>query len=74
MMKDSAGFTEYILNRSTEKTKETKQSKFEIVKVLANSPTSREIFGEPYYVKLTAHFKQGPFFVQVQSEVAFEGD
>ncbi|KAK3088084.1 hypothetical protein FSP39_014467 [Pinctada imbricata] len=74
MMTEWPGFTEYLLDRSTEKAKETKESKFDIVRTLANSPTCQEIFGQPSYVKLKAHFMQGPFFVQVQSEVAFEGD
>ena len=68
------GFNEYLLDRSTEKTKEGKESKFEIVKALAESPTTLNIFGQPYYVKLKAFYLQGPLYVQTESQVAFEGD
>lgn len=74
LMNNYPGFNEYLLDRSTEKVKEGKDSKFEIIKVLADSPTTVEEFGQPYYVKLKAYVLAGPYFVQTQSEVAFEGD
>ncbi|CAG2209228.1 PSMD5 [Mytilus edulis] len=68
------GFNEYLLDRSTEKSKEAKESKYEIVRTLAESPTSMDIFGSPYIVQLKAYFLQGPIYVQTESQVAFEGD
>ena len=68
------GFNEYLLDRSTEKAKEGKESKFEIVRTLAESPTTQDIFGQPYFVQLKAYFLQGAFYVQTESQVAFEGD
>lgn len=69
-----ATFHEYILDRSTENTKEGKEGKFEIVKTLVESPTAMDIFGTPYFMKLRAYHQDGPFFVQAESAVAFEGD
>ena len=72
LMNNVPGFREYLLDRSTESVKEGKDEKFQIVKVLAESPTSAEIFGAPFKVKLMEYFNQGPYFVTAQSEVAFE--
>ena len=68
------GFREYLLDRSTEKTKEGKDGKYEVVCTLAGSPTAVEIFGQPYVVQLKAYCSQGPYYVRVQSEVAMEGE
>ena len=73
-MSEFPGFNEYLLDRSTEKTKEGKESKFQIVKSLAESPTTLNIFGQPYYVKLKAYFLQGPLYVQAETQVAYEGE
>ena len=73
-MNNYPGFNEFLLDRTTEKTKETKESKFAIIKTIAESPTAVDIFGQPYIVQVKALALQGPFFVQTQSEVAFEGE
>lgn len=74
LMNKYPGFTEFLLDRSTEKTKETKESKFSIIKTIAEAPTAVGVFGQPYIVQVKAMALQGPFFVQTQSEVAFEGE
>ncbi|XP_045203324.2 26S proteasome non-ATPase regulatory subunit 5-like [Mercenaria mercenaria] len=74
IMNSHPGFREYLLDRSTEKSKEGKEGKFAIISTLANSPTSAEIFGQPYIVQLKAYCSQGPFYVRAQAEVAMEGD
>lgn len=74
IMNNYPGFTEFLLDRSTEKTKETKESKFAVIRTIAESPTSVDVFGQPYIVQVKALALQGPFFVQTQSEVAFEGE
>ena len=74
VMNNHPGFREYLLDRSTEKTKEGKEGKYEIITILANSPTVRDTFGDPYYVQLKTYCAQGPFYVRVQSEVAMEGE
>ena len=74
IMNNHPGFREYLLDRSTEKTKEGKEGKFEIITTLANSPTVRDIFGDPYYVQLKTYCSEGPFYVRAQAEVAMEGE
>lgn len=74
IMNNHPGFREYLLDRSTEKTKECKEGKYAVVSTLANSPTVAEIFGQPYVVQLKVYCNQGPFYVRVQSEVAMEGE
>ena len=71
-MNNAAGFKEYLLDRAVETTKEAKEAKFEVVRVLAESPTTRDVFGDPYYVQLMEFYRQGPFYVRAQAEVAFE--
>lgn len=66
------GFNEYLLDRSTENTKEGKEAKYVIVKTLAEAPTTTEIFGRVYLVRLKEYVNEGPFYVRVESSVAFE--
>lgn len=73
-MNAAAGFKEYTIDRSTENSKMEKEEKFELVRILAHSPTAQDILGRPYHVKLMEYFNQGPFFVLAQSEVAMEGE
>ena len=72
-MNSQPGFHEYLLDRSTETNKEGKEAKFEVVSALAEAPTSGEVFGRPYLLRLKEYVREGPFFVKVQSEVALEG-
>ena len=66
------GFNEYLLDRSTEKSKEGKDAKFAIVKTLAESPTVVDVFGAPYMMHLKRYQNDGPYFVKVEAAVAFE--
>lgn len=72
LMNNAAGFKEYLLDRSMETLKEGKQAKFEVLKVLAESPSFIDSFGRPYYVQVMEFYRQGPFYIQAQSEIAFE--
>ena len=72
LLNSEAGFTEYLLDRSTEKAKEGKDSKYDIVKILAESPTSGDIFGAPYLMRLRHYVNEGPYYVRVEAAVAFE--
>ncbi|XP_055897800.1 26S proteasome non-ATPase regulatory subunit 5-like [Biomphalaria glabrata] len=74
LMNNAAGFKEYALDRATENSKEGKEEKFYLIDILAHSPTTVENFGRPYQLKLIEYYKQGPFFVFAQSEVAMEGE
>ncbi|XP_060078581.1 26S proteasome non-ATPase regulatory subunit 5-like [Ylistrum balloti] len=68
------GFTEFLLDRLTESTKEGKDGKYTLVKTLAESPFAANSFGNPFYVKLKAYCVQGPYFIRAQAEVAMEGE
>lgn len=67
------GFNEYILDRSTEKSKNGKEAKYLVVKTLVESPTAMNIFERPYYVRLKEFLIEGPFYVRTESAVAMEG-
>ena len=72
LLNSHAGFNEYLLDRNTEKSKEPKEAKYAVVKTLAESPTSLDIFGRPYHVRLRQFVNEGPFYVRVEAAVAFE--
>ncbi|XP_071485996.1 26S proteasome non-ATPase regulatory subunit 5-like [Diadema antillarum] len=72
-LRQEPGFLEYLLDRSTEPDKEGKEVKFEVVKALSEAVHTEEIFGRPTLLRLKGYVREGPFFVQVQSEVAMEG-
>lgn len=74
IMNNHPGFREYLLDRSTEKTKECKEAKYAVISMITESPTVAEIFGQPYVVHLRVYCNQGPFYVRAQAEVAMEGD
>ena len=65
---------EYLLERSTEKNKEGEEGKYAIIQILADSPTVRDVFGDPYYVQLKTYCSEGPFYVRAQTQVAMEGE
>ncbi len=67
-----ATFKEYLLNRSTETEKEGKEGKYEIVKTLVESPTTMDVMGRVYLVKLKEYVREGPYFVRTESAVAME--
>lgn len=65
-------FVKWILDRSTETCKESKEAKFEILKTLVKSRTaSRYIKGEDY-LKMRQDFKNGPFHVGIAEEMLID--
>ncbi|XP_046570431.1 26S proteasome non-ATPase regulatory subunit 5-like [Haliotis rubra] len=72
LMNEAPGFCEFVLDRTTENCKEGKESKYEVICTLAQSPTVIDSFGRPFYVRVMEYYKQGAFYVQAQSEVALE--
>ncbi|ESP04905.1 hypothetical protein LOTGIDRAFT_211712 [Lottia gigantea] len=72
IMNDTPGFTEFLLNRSTETSKEGRDSKYQVIKAIFESPTVSEIFGDRFYVKVAEYCNQGAFYVRAQAEVAME--
>ncbi|CAM5163897.1 unnamed protein product [Eretmochelys imbricata] len=73
LMLDSPGFVEYIVDRSVEPDKASKDAKYELVKALVNSKTIAEIFGNQYYLRLRAYLHEGPYYVKAVSATAVEG-
>ncbi|XP_028919524.1 26S proteasome non-ATPase regulatory subunit 5 [Ornithorhynchus anatinus] len=73
LMFSSPGFVEYIVDRSVEHDKPSKDAKYELVKALANSKTTAEIFGNQYYLKLRSYLSEGPYYVKPVSTTAVEG-
>jgi len=73
MEKCVAGLTEFLLDRRIESNKICKDSKFEVVKTIAESPTAATTFGNVTLLRFREFVREGPFYVQAQSEVAVEG-
>jgi 26S proteasome non-ATPase regulatory subunit 5 len=65
-------FVQWILDRSTEKCKEGKEAKFEILKTLVKSRTASRHFKGEDYMKMRADFKHGPFHVGIAEEMLME--
>ncbi|XP_069192403.1 26S proteasome non-ATPase regulatory subunit 5 isoform X2 [Procambarus clarkii] len=66
------GLIEYILDRKTESEKPGKEAKWTIVETLVKSPSASSIFTEYHMEQLEKFYRQGPFFVEAQVEVALE--
>lgn len=62
------------MSRSTESDKAGKEAKWTVVESLVKSPFSRQVFEEEQLTRLEKYYKQGPFYVEAQVEVALEGD
>ncbi|XP_023224982.1 26S proteasome non-ATPase regulatory subunit 5-like [Centruroides sculpturatus] len=67
------GFLEYLLDRSTEYTKEGKECKFGVVEVLLKSPIIENIYNTEAIMQLREFYKMGPFYVPTEASVVFEG-
>eukprot|EP00057_Strongylocentrotus_purpuratus_P033881 XP_793127.2 PREDICTED: 26S proteasome non-ATPase regulatory subunit 5 [Strongylocentrotus purpuratus] len=72
ILNQEAGFLEYLLDRSTEPDKEGKETKYAVVKALAEVSSTGDTFGRPALLRLKEYVRDGPFYVRVQSEVAME--
>ncbi|XP_068105186.1 26S proteasome non-ATPase regulatory subunit 5 [Hyperolius riggenbachi] len=73
LMIESPGFIEYIVDRTVDPDKDSKDCKFELVKALVNSGTIAEVFGNQHYLRLRAYLREGPYYIQATSAVAVEG-
>ncbi|KAJ7372230.1 26S proteasome non-ATPase regulatory subunit 5 [Desmophyllum pertusum] len=67
------GFLEYLLDRKTETDKAGKELKYGLIAELVRSPFSKEVFDKPFHLRLREYEREGPFYVQAQAAVAFEG-
>ena len=66
------GFLEYLLDRQTESEKEGKELKYDILKTLAQSETSAEVFGKDCYEQICDYVTEGPFYSEQQTAVDYE--
>jgi len=72
LMNNYAGFKEFLLDRSTEKTKEGKEAKYKVVRTLVNAPTTLDVFGRVYMMKFREYHNEGPFYVTAETAVDYE--
>lgn len=68
-LNETAGFIEYLLDRSTEFDKDCVHEKYNVLKTLADSV----IFDASTILQIRRYVREGPFFVQGIMEVAVEG-
>ncbi|XP_011695433.1 PREDICTED: 26S proteasome non-ATPase regulatory subunit 5 isoform X2 [Wasmannia auropunctata] len=66
------GLVEFLLDRNVESFKECKHEKYQIVKCL--SQAERDIFDADTMQKFKQFVNEGPYFVDVNAEVAIEGE
>lgn len=69
-IKQFPGLIEFLLDRNIEHIKESKEIKYEIVKILSNSI----VFDHLTLNRLQQFVKEGPFYVETVTEVAIEGN
>lgn len=66
-------FVEFILDRSADSNKESKDARYEAVKGIAECPRCIHVFGNHNYLKFQAYVKEGPLYqVVLNPEVAME--
>ncbi|KAE8582425.1 hypothetical protein XENTR_v10020120 [Xenopus tropicalis] len=73
LMIESPGFIEYVVDRTVDPDKDSKDAKFALVKALAGSKTVAATMGNPHYLMLRAYLREGPYYIKAVSSVAVEG-
>ncbi|KAM9326213.1 26S proteasome non-ATPase regulatory subunit 5 [Gastrophryne carolinensis] len=73
LMIGSPGFIEYVVDRTVDPDKDSKDAKFALVKALASSNSAADVLGNQHYLRLRAYLREGPYYVQATSAVAVEG-
>lgn len=68
----SSDFVKWLLDRTTERSKESKEAKFAILETIVKSKTGSKVFGGEDFMKLRADFKKGPFHVGVAEEMLMD--
>ena len=71
VLKNNAGFQEYLLDRS-ENIREGVMGKYEVVQVLVQSPFTQEVFGSSYYSRLKDFEGKGPYHSPAVPRVAID--
>ncbi|VVD05110.1 unnamed protein product [Leptidea sinapis] len=70
LVANTAGFIEFLLDRTMDNKKELKEVKYDIIKRLSTSSA----FDDNTILKLQTYVDQGPFYSEPQLEVAMEDD
>ncbi|CAL8278569.1 unnamed protein product [Merluccius merluccius] len=73
LMVSTPSFMEFIVDRSTGKTKEAKDAKFELVGALVGTSTATNILGSQHYLRLRTYLREGPYYVAAVAAVSTEG-
>ena len=68
-----SGLVEYLLDRNEEGDMSCKTAKYNIVKTIFESSSSRSIFSPEVMTKFQVHVRQGVIYVQTKTEIALEG-
>jgi len=66
------GFPELLLDRSAEREKSGKEAKYLLIQALVESGDAKDIVGDELEGALKLYTRQGPFYVKVESQLAFE--
>ena len=61
------------MNRSSARHKETKELKYELLRNISSHPDAASLIPENLRNRMKNYIREGPFFVEVQPQVAFEG-
>ena len=72
MMKNIAGFFEFLLDRSTAKDKETKDRKYSLISAICAQKEIGNLIPPEVLRQLTTFVKQGPCYVESTVEVAID--
>lgn len=73
-LKRMNGFTQYLLNRNSEFSKDGKEIKYQLICELVSSPFTMRIFGREEFLLFRKYMKEGPYFVETADPtVAVEG-
>lgn len=73
VFRNQPGFIEYILNRQIEVDADLKQLKFDLILAIATNGASKDVLDSVTIIRLKEYVKDGPFYLQGQHQVAFEG-
>ncbi|XP_049772267.1 26S proteasome non-ATPase regulatory subunit 5-like [Schistocerca cancellata] len=74
LIRDYPGLVDFLLDRSGEPSKLCKEAKYNVVQTIVAAHSAHEIFGFEALDKMNTFIQQGPFYVDLQAEVAFEED
>ena len=62
------------MDRSTENDKNGKELKWRVSRIISESHYSSQFFDENILENFRKYFKHGPFYVETDPQLAFEGD